>query len=279
MTGLYTGPYFDSSSATNITAQLGTRAFLPCKVRQLGNKSVSWVRKKDSHILSVDRSMFIADDRFQSIFVEHTDTWKLQIKYVQAKDEGEYECQISTEPKMSHIIKLNVVVPKIEIESREKSNGDMYVKSGSTVTLRCVIKQSLEVPSFVFWYHEGNRVPHYDTDDKVQILSKRIDGTTDSISNLKIPNTRKQDSGNYTCSPNNLHSASVMLHVLNGEHPAAIQRGKSSIPGCCEVLWWLAGGVTLSQNNSNRLLIFVLTAMMVVFTQSFLPYPASAVPR
>lgn len=41
MTGLYTGPYFDSSSATNITAQLGTRAFLPCKVRQLGNKSVS----------------------------------------------------------------------------------------------------------------------------------------------------------------------------------------------------------------------------------------------
>ena len=53
--------------------------------------------------------MFIADDRFQSIFVEHSDTWTLQIKYVQAKDEGEYECQISTEPKMSHIIKLNVV--------------------------------------------------------------------------------------------------------------------------------------------------------------------------
>ena len=41
MTGLYTGPYFDGSSPTNITAQLGTRAFLPCKVRQLGNKSVS----------------------------------------------------------------------------------------------------------------------------------------------------------------------------------------------------------------------------------------------
>lgn len=53
--------------------------------------------------------MFIADDRFQSIFVEASDTWTLQIKYVQGKDEGEYECQISTEPKMSHIIKLNVV--------------------------------------------------------------------------------------------------------------------------------------------------------------------------
>jgi len=39
--GLYTGPYFDTSIATNITAQLGTHAFLPCKVKQLGNKSVS----------------------------------------------------------------------------------------------------------------------------------------------------------------------------------------------------------------------------------------------
>ncbi|CAB3379758.1 Hypothetical predicted protein [Cloeon dipterum] len=37
--GLYTGPYFDTSIATNITAQLGTHAFLPCKVKQLGNKS------------------------------------------------------------------------------------------------------------------------------------------------------------------------------------------------------------------------------------------------
>ena len=39
-TGLYTGPYFDTSTPTNITAQLGTHAFLPCKVKQLGNKSV-----------------------------------------------------------------------------------------------------------------------------------------------------------------------------------------------------------------------------------------------
>jgi len=39
--GLYTGPYFDPSTTTNITTQLGTHAYLPCKVKQLGNKSVS----------------------------------------------------------------------------------------------------------------------------------------------------------------------------------------------------------------------------------------------
>lgn len=41
--GIYPGPYFDESSPKNCTAQLGTSAFLPCRVRQLGNKSV---RKK-----------------------------------------------------------------------------------------------------------------------------------------------------------------------------------------------------------------------------------------
>lgn len=107
--GLYTGPYFDPSTPINITTQLGTHAYLPCKVKQLGNKSVSWIRKRDAHILTVDRYTFIADDRFQAFLVEATDTWTLQIKYVQARDAGQYECQVSTEPKMSHFITLNVV--------------------------------------------------------------------------------------------------------------------------------------------------------------------------
>lgn len=107
--GLYTGPYFDPSTATNITTQLGTHAYLPCKVKQLGNKSVSWIRRRDAHILTVDRYTFIADERFQAFLVESTDTWTLQVKYVQARDAGQYECQVSTEPKMSHFITLNVV--------------------------------------------------------------------------------------------------------------------------------------------------------------------------
>ncbi|KAK6644011.1 hypothetical protein RUM43_000276 [Polyplax serrata] len=107
--GLYTGPYFDASTPNNITTQLGTHAYLPCKVKQLGNKSVSWIRRRDAHILTVDRYTFIADERFQAFLVEATDTWTLQVKYVQARDAGRYECQVSTEPKMSHFITLNVV--------------------------------------------------------------------------------------------------------------------------------------------------------------------------
>lgn len=220
--GLYTGPYFDPSTATNITTQLGTHAYLPCKIKQLGNKSVSWIRRRDAHILTVDRYTFIADERFQAFLVEATDTWTLQVKYVQARDAGLYECQVSTEPKMSHFIQLNVVVPKIEIVGE----ADVYVKAGSTLTLKCVITQSLEEPAYIFWYHDDVRVLDYDR-TQLDIRMERV-GTDTTVGTLMIFNTRREDSGNYSCSPSNLDSASVMLHVLNGEQPAAMQHGNAA---------------------------------------------------
>ncbi|XP_041980588.1 lachesin-like [Aricia agestis] len=220
--GLYTGPYFDSSAPNNITAQLGTHAYLPCKVRQLSNKSVSWIRRRDAHILTVDRFTFIADERFQAFLVEATDTWTLQVKYVQARDAGVYECQVGTEPKMSHFVQLNVVVPKIEIVGE----SDLYVKAGSTVSLKCVITQALEEPAYIFWYHNDERVLNYDR-SLVEIRMERLAPDT-TVGNLIIYNPRREDSGNYSCSPSNLDSASVVLHVLSGEQPAAMQHGNSA---------------------------------------------------
>ncbi|XP_052742447.1 lachesin-like [Bicyclus anynana] len=217
--GLYTGPYFDPAAPNNLTAQLGTHAYLPCKVRQLSNKSVSWIRRRDAHILTVDRFTFIADERFQAFLVEATDTWTLQVKYVQARDAGVYECQVGTEPKMSHFVQLNVVVPKIEIVGE----ADLYVKAGSTVSLKCVITQALEEPAYIFWYHNDERVLNYDRSLVEIRMERRAPDTT--VGNLIIYNPRREDSGNYSCSPSNLDSASVVLHVLSGEQPAAMQHG------------------------------------------------------
>ena len=41
MGGLYTGPYFDPFTPTEISVQVGSNALLPCRVRQAGNRSVS----------------------------------------------------------------------------------------------------------------------------------------------------------------------------------------------------------------------------------------------
>lgn len=73
------------------------------------NKSVSWIRVRDDHILTVDRLTFIADDRYQAFYADRTGVWTLQIKYVKAQDAGMYECQVGTEPKVSARAHLQVV--------------------------------------------------------------------------------------------------------------------------------------------------------------------------
>jgi len=106
---------------------------------------------------------------------------------------------------------LLVTVPKIEI----LGEADMYVKSGSTVSIKCVITQALEDPSYIFWYHDAERVLDYDRRQK-DIRVERV-GPDTMVGTLVLFHVTKEDSGNYTCSPSNLDSASVMLHVLNGE--------------------------------------------------------------
>lgn len=105
----------------------------------------------------------------------------------------------------------SVSVPKIEI----LGEADMYVKTGSNVSLKCVITQSLEEPAYIFWYHDGERVLNYDH-NAIDISMERMDTDT-TVGTLVIKNARPEDSGNYTCSPSNLDPASVILHVLNGK--------------------------------------------------------------
>ena len=70
---------------------------------------VSWIRKSDAYILSVDSAVFISDKRFKVLRPQPGTEWNLHIKSVAKSDEGLYECQISTEPKMSYYTHLNVV--------------------------------------------------------------------------------------------------------------------------------------------------------------------------
>ena len=141
-------PRFDISVGGNETVQQGGHAYLTCTIVNVGNKSVSWVRMRDSHILTVDGETFISDDRFVSLHKPGTSIWTLQIKYVTASDAGRYECQLSTETKMSQIVELAVVVPKIRIFG----DPDIYVKAGSNVQLKCVISQVIPPLDLVHIY-------------------------------------------------------------------------------------------------------------------------------
>ncbi|KAK3916177.1 Zwei Ig domain protein zig-8 [Frankliniella fusca] len=54
---------------------------------------VSWVRRRDWHILTSGTNTYTNDERFQALHPEGSDDWTLQIKYVQRRDNGTYECQ------------------------------------------------------------------------------------------------------------------------------------------------------------------------------------------
>ncbi|ODN04307.1 Lachesin [Orchesella cincta] len=188
-------------------------------------KSVSWIRKEDSHIVTVDRYTFIADDRFQVMAAPPGDSWMLQIKYVQPRDAGFFECQISTEPKMAHRIRLNVLVPKIRMDTTEEN---MFVWEGSQVQLRCVVMNTLaDNVGKVIWLRNGKILNKFDLSTSSTMLSfqAKLDGTK-LTETLTFVGVQKSDGGNYTCSLENVGFSSVTLHVLSGENPAAMHHGR-----------------------------------------------------
>jgi len=93
------GPNFDTELPQDVTGVVGQTAYLTCRVFDRTNKTISWIRHSDLHILTVGRYTYTADSRYQSIYNPTTDEWILQIKYLQKRDSGMYECQTSCRPK------------------------------------------------------------------------------------------------------------------------------------------------------------------------------------
>ncbi|KAM7285705.1 hypothetical protein ISCGN_032590 [Ixodes scapularis] len=150
-----------------------------CKI--ISGSLVSWVRQRHLHILTVGTYMYTSDQRFHSIHLEGSEDWTLEVRYTQKGDAGVYESQISTEPKMSLNVSLAVVaVAKALIP--EGSN--LYIQSGNTINLTCVVTDCRAPPVYVFW--------------------------------LQVPDAATGDSDNYSCIPSYADPTYITVHVLNG---------------------------------------------------------------
>ncbi|OXA37027.1 Limbic system-associated membrane protein [Folsomia candida] len=137
--GFPDGALFENNTSVNITVPLGDTAFLRCRVKNLGERSISWVRRRDWHILTTGKVTYTNDERFHILHTEGTDDWTLQIKFIQSRDNGTYECQISTGTGIiSFLVNVMIAVPEAFI----LGNGDEYhVEQGSTINLVCVIEK------------------------------------------------------------------------------------------------------------------------------------------
>ena len=98
------------------TAQEGGTAYMGCEVHNLSNKTVSWLRERDRHILTVDRETFISDRRFVALHTrtQISDMVTLSIHSVEMRDAGKYQCQVSAQNKISRSVELIVVRPQVK---------------------------------------------------------------------------------------------------------------------------------------------------------------------
>ncbi|XP_075210373.1 zwei Ig domain protein zig-8-like [Lycorma delicatula] len=232
-------PYFDDVLPHNVSTLVGQTTLLQCRVKHVGDRTVSWMRKRDLHILTSNIFTYTGDARFSVLHPEGSDDWNLRIEYVQARDAGIYECQVNTEPKINLAIYLHVEdtvrasgsplrsgtpVDTTQAQAVVFGPEEVYVKRGSTISLTCSVNVHSTPPGSVLWYQGASVVDFDSPRGGISLETEKTEsGTT---SKLLVTKASLHDSGNYTCLPSNAKPASVYVHVLNGEHPAAMQHGE-----------------------------------------------------
>ena len=70
---------------------------------------VSWVRYRDTSLLSVGKFVYISDRRFKVLHEVNSSDWFLVIKSVTYDDQGIYECQVNSDPYRTFKFHLSVV--------------------------------------------------------------------------------------------------------------------------------------------------------------------------
>ncbi|XP_039281874.1 zwei Ig domain protein zig-8 isoform X10 [Nilaparvata lugens] len=222
-------PFFEEPQRfVNLTAQAGALVVLHCKVNDLTDRtSVSWLRRRGARLdlVSVGLEVYSSDTRY-SVHFDQLNDWQLHLKPAAELDDGPYECQVSSHPPLVHTVYLTIVVPELEIlDERGQPTKNKFYNSGSTIELKCVISKVPQPTQFIIWNH-GTNILNYD------ITRGGISVKTDIVSDgaksrLFIANASPADSGNYTCSLGEMAATSILVHVLNGETPAAMQHGGS----------------------------------------------------
>jgi len=248
-------PVFDPSVPTKVTTDSDTTAILSCKVHHLGNHTVSWMRHDDLNILSVGRLKYSSDNRYEVVYranTANTNEYQLHIHYVQPRDTGVYECQVSTQPIRAFYIELKVTEgdPSLIVEEEAMSeepmdettisventisnseilgHPDLYYRLGEMINLTCVISGTAGPPRDIFWYHNQSVIGFY-SERKVIILEDK--GET-STSQLLLKDADKNDQGSYRCEPSNSEEAHTRVFVLDeleyDARQAALTQGLNS---------------------------------------------------
>ncbi|XP_076334162.1 zwei Ig domain protein zig-8-like isoform X2 [Tachypleus tridentatus] len=212
-------PHFSNDSPTNVTVTVGQTAHLRCKVADLGDKMVSWVRLHDLHLLTTGQYTYSNDQRLSVIYKPMSWDWTLQIQFVHQRDKGDYECQINTDPSIGRMVHLNVIAPVQKYKRKsydwetpmkdatvsEFKGPSIHIQAGESITITCF----MDGGSPGQWYHGGSLV----NERAVITYSKSQNGNI--LSKLHIARASSEDSGSYSCGSRSPKTARVTVYVVN----------------------------------------------------------------
>lgn len=127
-----------------------------------------------------------------------------------------------------------------ESKARILGPAELYVKTGSALSVSCVISQGPHDLGTVFWYRDAHVLEPGASGSGGGRVRIETDWTEALTSRLRIVDATPADSGNYSCVPTVAAPASVNVHVINGEHPAAMQHGNKNTAPLQPALHYLA---------------------------------------
>ncbi|KAK7574021.1 hypothetical protein V9T40_011212 [Parthenolecanium corni] len=158
-----------------------------------------------------------------------------EVSYIKTKSAAGTE--ILTPPygcKIYHII--------FEALTEISGGPELFIDMGSTINLTCSVKYTPEPPPTLVWKHSQEEINFDSPRGGISLVTVKGVITT---SRLLIQNAKPEDSGEYSCIPSNSKLSTVRVHILNGEHPAAMHHGQGSMPLCSPVVSAFIVSITL----------------------------------
>ncbi|XP_047481941.1 uncharacterized protein LOC125034249 [Penaeus chinensis] len=267
--GIPISDYFKSASKSQ-----SQKRFKPREVKALSTRQqVSWMRRKDEllELLTWDSHTYVNDDRY-SLVQEAGDRWRrwrLVVRDAQAEDQGQYRCQVATQPPMALTVTLNVTEPRARVvDERGTKVLEKHYNSGSMIELKCVIERVPFPPAAVTWRRDATLLSFNTSRGGISVKGDPTSGFIRS--QLYVREASPSDSGVYSCWYGNYTRDIVTVHVLAGENSAAMQH--DALPGGSaseNARGQSSGGAALPASCPSQLLLALLTSYFGVSSYFF----------
>ncbi|KAJ8673794.1 hypothetical protein QAD02_005056 [Eretmocerus hayati] len=175
----------------NHTVIQGRDAVFTCVVNHLQSYKVAWIKSDSRAILAIHTHLVAHNPRLAVTHNGHN-AWKLMISNVQLNDSGTYMCQVNTEPMLSLMGHMDVVVPPDIIDN---TSDGLVAHEGGNIRLRCDAT-GLPEPNVTWKREDGRSIVLREAGQK-----KNVDKY--DVKTLELNGVLRQEMGTYLCIASN----------------------------------------------------------------------------